>query len=162
MRVKRFEQSQPDTDEDRQKHEELKLVIATQQLILAGDMQEATVNIANMPVLHNPKVDQLNSWTYIKAGNQDLDFARQQLDPEAADRLFDAACAKYQAGLAIKPGSGSYNLACIASLANAEDEARKWLELAKEKGVIPSIAKLTKDTDLDNVRGCTWFQDLIN
>ena len=48
-----------------------------------------------------------------------------------------------------------------AAYNHKELKAREWLELAKEKGTLPASEHLVNDTDLDNVRSCSWFQDFL-
>ncbi len=61
----------------------------------------------------------------------------------------------------IKSGFGSYNLACINSIRNNEDECLKWLENSYEHGKLVTIEHMNEDSDLDNVRDKDWFKDFI-
>lgn len=102
--IKRYEGLGSSVDDDSEQQAALKIVIATQEAILAGDLTEAMNNISKMPRLHDPQVNHLHSWAYIMAGNQDVDRAKRQLDSsEEADRLYALAREKYQTALAIKP-----------------------------------------------------------
>jgi hypothetical protein len=61
----------------------------------------------------------------------------------------------------MKPGSGSYNLACLSALRGDLESCRKWLEKARELKTLPSLPILQSDSDLDSVRSQPWFQDLL-
>ena len=137
--INRYEESRPSVDDDAEKQAALKIVIATQEAILAGDLTEAMNNISKMPTQHDPEVDRLHSWAFIMAGDQDADMAKRQLDSrEEADRLYALACEKYQAALAIKPDmhEALYNwgnaLSDQAKTKQGEDADRLYV-LAGEK-----------------------------
>jgi tetratricopeptide (TPR) repeat protein len=77
------------------------------------------------------------------------------------NELFEKARKKLYEAEGIKPGSGSYNLACIAALKNEEEECEKWLMNSYDFNVLPSREHIDKDTDLKNVRDKVWFKELI-
>lgn len=55
----------------------------------------------------------------------------------------------------------TYNLACVRSLQNKTNEARELLIKGQGNDAFPSLNHLNDDADLDNLRGLTWFQDLL-
>jgi len=62
----------------------------------------------------------------------------------------------------LKPTINStYNLACVCSLLQQDDEVKGWLELCKKDGTLPSLLHLEKDTDLEYVRSQQWFSNII-
>ncbi len=54
-----------------------------------------------------------------------------------------------------------YNLACIYALNKNEVECKKQLFDCKAAGTLPDKEHLMTDTDLDNVRDCEWFKELL-
>jgi hypothetical protein len=62
----------------------------------------------------------------------------------------------------IKPGSGAYNLACIASLSGDFQECEKWLNKANEAKTLPKKEDLETDKDLDPVRHEPWFRKFLD
>ena len=80
------------------------------------------------------------------------DGAREAKLREAKDVLMKAE--------ALKPGAGSYNLACAAALSGQPDEARRWLMQANHANVSEACncEYLKKDNDLDNLRDLQWFK----
>jgi len=93
-----------------------------------------------------------NNW-----GNALLRLARLNKD----DKLYQEASEKLLKAEEIKEGSGSYNLACIASLTNKSEECSTWLEKARKAETLPSLQILKEDSDLDNVREEVWFKKLL-
>lgn len=77
---------------------------------------------------------------------------------EEAHELFDLAEDKLHQAEVISPGSGSYNLACIAALRGRTQECRKWLEDGSILGRIPRRSRLESDPDMAAVRGEAWFR----
>ncbi|MCX6831874.1 MAG: hypothetical protein NT028_07015 [candidate division Zixibacteria bacterium] len=77
---------------------------------------------------------------------------------EKRNELLTAAEDKCNQAESLSPGSGAYNLACVASLRGRPDECRKWLEISREAGELPRKEKLKKDIDLDPVRELDWFK----
>jgi len=61
----------------------------------------------------------------------------------------------------LKPGAGSCNLACIASLRNQVNECKKWLARAEKYNELTDINWLKTETDFDNVRDKPWFRNII-
>jgi Tfp pilus assembly protein PilF len=116
---------------------------------LAGEKYQAALAIK--PDKH----EALCNW-----GTALLDQAKTK-QREDADRLYELADHKLLEAEALQPGSAAYNLACLASINHKELKAREWLELAEEKGTLPASEHLFNDTDLYNVRGCSWFQDFL-
>ena len=116
---------------------------------LAGEKYQAALAIK--PDKH----EALYNW-----GNALSDQAKTK-QGEEADRLFELADEKLREAETVHPGSGAYNLACIASLTHSEILAKEWLGLAKEKGTLPGRDHLVNDKDLDNVRNCPWFADFL-
>jgi tetratricopeptide (TPR) repeat protein len=75
--------------------------------------------------------------------------------------FFDLAVDKLHQAEVISPGSGSYNLACIAALRGRVEECRKWLENGPSHGKIPRRNHLENDPDLSAVRTQSWFQTFL-
>jgi hypothetical protein len=59
-------------------------------------------------------------------------------------------------------GEGAYNLACICSLREDEENTKKWLEICKEKDTLPSKKHVMKDPDLNFVRDKEWFANIVS
>jgi hypothetical protein len=76
----------------------------------------------------------------------------QALYAIARERLLEAE--------GVMPGSGSYNLACIASLCGQPEACRHWLALCAEKEQLPVREHIDQDSDLDPVRVLDWFKDI--
>ena len=78
-------------------------------------------------------------------------------------KLEDAVTA-YQQAITLDPNlaPAHYNLACIYSLKNEQTPAIKWLQkaIALDQGTI--IEQSKTDSDLDNIRQSSEFQQLIN
>jgi tetratricopeptide (TPR) repeat protein len=122
---------------------------ADQLFALAGEKFEAALRI-------NPDDHEtLNNW-----GNALLEQAKQRIGADA-DQLLALAVKKLLIAEELGPGSGSYNLACIASLQGDADECRKWLLNSFEHGELPTKQHLLDDSDLESVRSLDWFQDLL-
>ncbi len=81
---------------------------------------------------------------------------------EEAERLFVLAEGKLARAEEIHPGSGAYNLGCLASLRSDVKNCRKWLEKSKECGTLPSHEHLMNDPDLKRYRKRKWFIRLTN
>jgi tetratricopeptide (TPR) repeat protein len=64
----------------------------------------------------------------------------------------------YSDAHSLSPGSGAYNAACAAALLGNSEEARRWLEISKQHGTLSPKVHLERDTDLDAIRGETWFK----
>jgi hypothetical protein len=60
----------------------------------------------------------------------------------------------------IKPGSSSYNLACLSALQNQKDECRKWLKTGEKFGNLPTRKEAEKEEDLKSVRDEDWFKEI--
>jgi tetratricopeptide (TPR) repeat protein len=84
----------------------------------------------------------------------------KQKSGEEADRLFAAARQKFLEAELIRPGSASYNLACLCAL-RKEPECRTWLETCRQHGELVRHPKLASDPDFESVRGSEWFQELV-
>jgi hypothetical protein len=85
----------------------------------------------------------------------------QRKDSAEACECYDQAADKLHQVEVISPGSGSYNLACIAALRGLRDECRKWLENGPRYGKIPRRTHIENDPDLASVRGENWFQGFL-
>ena len=78
-----------------------------------------------------------------------------------ADALYKAAEMKLSEAEAFKPGSASYNLACICSLNGKPNKSSDWLLKALEYNSLPSVDFITNDSDLDAVRAEKWFREIV-
>jgi tetratricopeptide (TPR) repeat protein len=92
-----------------------------------------------------------NSW-----GNALSSLAQIKQD----DGLFNEAAQKFGAAEAIAPQE-TYNGACLAALRGDEALCRAKLENALRHKTLPPRKHIEDDTDLASVRGCSWFQDLL-
>lgn len=61
----------------------------------------------------------------------------------------------------IQSGSASYNLACLYALHNDADASLESLEKAREHNLLPDEKDILNDSDLDNVKQATWFDEFI-
>jgi NAD-dependent SIR2 family protein deacetylase len=77
------------------------------------------------------------------------------------DKILEAAKEKALNAEKIMRGAGAYNLACIFALQNQEDECQQWLNTAWQANNLPDCNHLANDSDLDSVRGRSWFQDFL-
>ena len=75
--------------------------------------------------------------------------------------LWDEAYKRLLESERIVAGSSTYALACLTSLLGDTNACRKWLEAAIKHDRLPSQAHLESDSDLDNVRGEAWFQEIL-
>jgi len=87
-----------------------------------------------------------------------MSHARQK-SGEEAERLFAASREKLLNGEALRPGSNSYNLACLCAI-RGESEARKWLEKGLATGDLYHRPDLLTEPDFGSLREWKWFQDL--
>jgi tetratricopeptide (TPR) repeat protein len=97
----------------------------------------------------------LNAW-----GAALLAQAQMKTGDDSGECFSQAEDVLHQAEV-ISPGSGSYNLACLAAIRGRNDECRKWLENGPRHGVIPQRLRLENDPDLKNVRGERWFDRFL-
>ncbi|MBF0130348.1 MAG: hypothetical protein HQL33_10165 [Alphaproteobacteria bacterium] len=85
----------------------------------------------------------------------------QRKTGEERRRLLEQAVEKCRRVEELRPGRGAYNLACLASLLQNEDECRKWLDVARDSGSLPDGRHLAGDMDLAFVRDRAWFRKLL-
>lgn len=83
-------------------------------------------------------------------------------DGEEANKLIEEAIEKCIKAESILPGSGAYNLACINAMRGQEPECRKWLEISRDTGHLPSKEDIEKDSDFDSVRDSDWFKKFLD
>lgn len=74
--------------------------------------------------------------------------------------LFNKALEQFKKVLEIQPYQ-TYNIACCSAVMGQKEVAKENLLIAEERNTIPSIAHLSSDSDLDNIRAEEWFMDLI-
>jgi hypothetical protein len=96
----------------------------------------------------------------INGGVAYMDLARLRA-VEADDELYTQAQKQFETANAIQSGTASYNLACIFALRNDQNACLAALENAKNKGVLPEIAEILNDPDLNNVKEQDWFLAFI-
>ncbi len=97
----------------------------------------------------------LNNW-----GNS-LSGQAQNKSGDESKNLFADAFEKCLKAESIKPGSGSYNLACISALQGKSDDCRKWLNNWQKYGELPDKKHIETDNDLDSIRNEEWFKKLL-
>ena len=114
---------------------------------LAGAKYEAALAIK--PDKH----EALNNW------GTTLDAWAKTKSGVEADQLLDLAREKLLAAEALLPGTAAYNLACLGSMNQDPVACRQWLEVSRERGMLPSAEFLRSDPDLTHVRDCEWFTD---
>jgi hypothetical protein len=61
----------------------------------------------------------------------------------------------------LRPGSGAYNLACVAALLGDATEAARWLELLESMGQRPSVEKMAAEKDFARVRDQPEFASFL-
>ena len=119
----------------------------------AGPFEEAFEKYAEAVRIKPDKHDAYNNW-----GLALMELASLKGDDIL---LLEEASKKIKKAEDIKEGSGSYNMACIASLRNKSEECSNWLEITRKAGTLPSVQKLREDSDLDNVREEVWFKEFL-
>src|SRR5262249_15345054 len=89
---------------------------------------------------------------------------QQNSDDNKSQELFSMALQKLefasQLGLSASI-SVAYNLACLSALSGKEEESRKWLEFSRKHGVLPGLAELNADEDLNSLRNKPWFIEFL-
>jgi len=58
-------------------------------------------------------------------------------------------------------GPAAYNVACLCARLGEIDECRLWLERSREPGFCMSRDQMATERELENVRGCEWFQAIL-
>jgi hypothetical protein len=61
----------------------------------------------------------------------------------------------------LSPGSGQYNLACVAALRGREDECRQELEASLRHNTCPRRSHVESDPHLEVYRESPWFKDFL-
>jgi hypothetical protein len=61
----------------------------------------------------------------------------------------------------IDPGSGGYNLACIASERGDYEGVRRWLTRSAEYGKMMTLSHLLRDVNFQSLHNEAWFRELI-
>ncbi len=77
------------------------------------------------------------------------------------DDLYIKAQKSFSKAEEINPGTASYNLACIYALQNNTEACKEALKKASDSGIVPSEENILNDSDLDNVKNASWFDDFI-
>ena len=96
----------------------------------------------------------------VNGGVAYMDLARL-LAVKPDDELYTQAQKQFESANAIQSGTASYNLACIFALRNDQTACHDALENAKSKGVLPEVAEILNDPDLNNVKEQNWFLAFI-
>jgi tetratricopeptide (TPR) repeat protein len=85
-------------------------------------------------------------------------------DQNAAKLLFDSARKYLHDAEQLEPGSGAYDLACIAAMHGQADESVKWLQVCQEFDELPDIDHIQSDEGLDQIRQSpifiSWWHDV--
>ncbi len=63
---------------------------------------------------------------------------------------------------AIDPGSGAYNLACIAANLGDYEAVERWLTRAAEFGKVPTLSHTLRDVNFADLLGERRFRDLLD
>jgi tetratricopeptide (TPR) repeat protein len=104
----------------------------------------------------NPEyADAYNNW-----GNALLTWAQFSSGNEQVS-LVDEAEEKVHKTEELRPGSGAYNLACVAALRGQPDTCRYWLATTYQHKDTPTADHLASDPDLAAVCDQQWFKDLV-
>jgi len=135
-------------------------VLYSQAIAKKGDEADRLFELAGRKYEAALKIKPDKHEALINWGNALLGQAKTKQGAEA-DSLFELAVEKLLEVESLSRGSGAYNLACLNALRGDEKECRKWLEKSRDFGWLPSREHMEQDTDLDNVRECQWFQDLL-
>ena len=61
----------------------------------------------------------------------------------------------------IQNGFASYNLACLSALEGNQTECQKYLENARDTGLVPELEAVQNDDDLGPVKNRKWFKDFL-
>jgi hypothetical protein len=75
--------------------------------------------------------------------------------------LLERAKQEAEQANAITPGSGAYNLACIAAELGDGEAVERWLVLSSEYGQVPSLSHILRDGDFEAIQGEPWFRTLL-
>jgi tetratricopeptide (TPR) repeat protein len=67
----------------------------------------------------------------------------------------------YAEAESLQPRSCAYSLAVVHALLGEPEECRRWLEVSREPGCGVSWDEMATDPDLESVRKCEWFRDLL-
>ena len=99
--------------------------------------------------------DTLDNWGFLlmEQGKRARGKEASRLFAEAESKMLRAA---------EKSAGQTYNLACLASLRGEVEKCREYLQHARSyHGMLPSAEHLRTDTDLDSVRGRSWFREIL-
>ncbi len=80
----------------------------------------------------------------------------------ADDEWYVKAKKSFVSAEEIQQGSASYNLACLYAMQSNTDACLDALEKARDCGIIPDEQDILTDTDLDNVKQLSWFDEFIS
>ena len=83
--------------------------------------------------------------------------ATKGLDPTAGRALLALAEKKARQAEEIRPGSGAYNLACLAAIHGRVGESLDWLASRQRHGTLPSADHMRSDHDFDAIRDSPEF-----
>ncbi|MDT8407089.1 MAG: hypothetical protein RQ715_07545 [Methylococcales bacterium] len=84
---------------------------------------------------------------------------RRQLALDAP--LYALAARSFEAANQIQPCAAAYNQACLAALNHDGVACQRYLEQARDHGVLPDDADIQADEDLAAVRGQAWFAEFL-
>jgi hypothetical protein len=77
------------------------------------------------------------------------------------NEIYAKARASFEKAEQIQEGTASYNLACMAALANDKEACQAALEKARSHGLLPDVEEIKNDEDLKNVKRLAWFKKLV-
>lgn len=97
----------------------------------------------------------------IDGGVAYMDLSRI-LEVDPTDELYDLAEEFFVNAGRIQSGSAAYNLACIYAIKKDKKLCLELLELAKDKGSLPSAENIIDDVDMVNVKNEPWFTDFMD
>jgi tetratricopeptide (TPR) repeat protein len=125
---------------------------------LSGDptkFQQACDKFKRATDLDQSLAAAFNNW-----GSTLLSWADATQEPRSSELLAQARGPLLRAE-DIKPGTGAYNLACLAARTGDEEGCRKWLAVCQEHGTMPDCQHLQQDDDLAPMRDKDWFKTLL-
>jgi hypothetical protein len=87
---------------------------------------------------------------------------RQALEQGGPAELWERAQQQAQQAEAIEPGSGAYNLACMAAELNDREGVDRWLLHAAEYGQMAPLSHTLRDVNFEGIRDEPRFRELLD
>jgi len=105
------------------------------------------------------KPDKYEAWCNWGNG---LLYQAKQRDGEERSSLLGKAKEILLEAEKLRPGSASYDLACVVTLVGDSTAARGWLLTSQRTGTLPGCEHLRSDSDLNSLRAEPWFETLLH